>query len=389
MAWHESHQDGVVRRLDSRDGWSRRWAQAMAGPALAAPRLAGPRLVSDPLPAWPAGPGGKDEGDFQAGGRNAGLVLLDTFLHRRGEDYARGMSSPLSAGQACSRLSPHLAWGTLSPREAHLALTRRQAEVAMDPALAGWRRPLAAFEARLAWRGHFMQKLESAPALEWENLHPALADARQSVDPTLFEPWCQGRTGLPLVDACMRSLAATGWLNFRMRAMLAAFACYHLWQPWRHAGLHLARLFTDYEPGIHWSQMQMQSGSTGINAFRIYNPVKQSLDQDPQGRFIRRWVPELAEVPAEWFHTPWRMSPDLQSRCGCHIGRDYPAPIVDHELAAREARARLHQAYRGEAARAASQRVMQQLGIRKRRPLASSAASRKKAAPDPQASLFD
>ncbi len=92
------------------------------------------------------------------------------------------------------------------------------------------------------------------------------------------------RPGYPFLDACMRSLRATGWLNFRMRAMVMSFASYNLWLPWRATGLHLARMFTDYEPGIHWSQVQMQSGTTGINTIRIYNVVKQGYDQDPRGR---------------------------------------------------------------------------------------------------------
>ncbi len=364
IPWHEFPQDGVIRRLATRDGWARRRDEALAEPLTAPPRhLPDPGLVSEPLPELPPGLTDPDPCPYaQPGGRAAGLDLLETFLTGRGLDYARDMSSPLTAWEACSRLSPHLAWGTLSLREVVHALRARQLQVREDPRLAAWRRPLAAFEARLAWRSHFMQKLESAPRLEFENLHPALAEARQTVDAALLAAWAEGRTGYPLVDACMRALAASGWLNFCMRAMLAAFACYHLWQPWRAAGLHLARLFTDYEPGIHWSQMQMPSGSTGINAWRIYNPVKQSLDQDPEGAFIRHWLPELKAVPAQWIHTPWRMTASLQSRCGCRLGHDYPLPIVDHEAAARSARVRLAAAYRGSAARAESQRIQQALG---------------------------
>ena len=384
LAWHEYPQDGVIRRLATRDGWARRRDQALAEPLTAPPeRLPEPGLASEPLPDLPPGLTAADPCPYaQTGGRAAGLALLESFLTGRGLDYARGMSSPVTAWRACSRLSPHLAWGTLSLRETVHALRARQQQVREDPRLAAWRRPLAAFEARLAWRSHFMQKLESAPRLEFEDLHPALAEARRDVDAALLAAWAEGRTGYPLVDACMRALRACGWLNFRMRALLAAFACYHLWQPWRAAGLHLARLFTDYEPGIHWSQMQMQSGSTGINAWRIYNPVKQSLDQDPEGVFIRRWLPELAAVPVPWLHTPWQMPFGLQSRYGCRIGRDYPPPVVEHEAAARAARARLAAAYRSPEARAASQRIQQSLGSRKRR-------ARNPHGKDLQAALFD
>lgn len=165
----------------------------------------------------------------------------------------------------------------------------------------------------------------------------------------------------------MRMLHATGWINFRMRAMLTAFACYHLWQPWRAVGLHLARLYVDYEPGIHWSQIQMQSGSTGISAFRIYNVVKQSYDQDPTGAFIRRWVPELRRVPTAWIHEPYRMPPDRQRACGCVIGSDYPAPIVAHEAAARTARAKLRDAYSTPEAKALSEQILQRHSSRARR----------------------
>jgi deoxyribodipyrimidine photo-lyase len=131
----------------------------------------------------------------------------------------------------------------------------------------------------------------------------------------------------------MRSLRATGWINFRMRAMLMSFASYQLWLHWRHSGLHLARLFTDYEPGIHWSQCQMQSGVTGINTVRIYNPVKQSQDQDPAGHFIRRWVPELRDVPAAFLHEPWKSTV---------LPNGYPAAIVELASATREAKEKIY-----------------------------------------------
>jgi deoxyribodipyrimidine photo-lyase len=148
-----------------------------------------------------------------------------------------------------------------------------------------------------------------------------------------LQAWQAGKTGYPFIDACMRSLQATGWLNFRGRATLMSFASYQLWLHWRHSGLHLARLFTDYEPGIHWSQCQMQSGVTGINTVRIYNPVKQSQDQDPSGHFIRRWVPELRRTEVAYIHEPWKSALPPA---------DYPAPIVELQSASREAKERIY-----------------------------------------------
>ena len=118
--------------------------------------------------------------------------------------------------------------------------------------------------------------------------------------------------------------------------MLVAVASYHLWLDWRVTGEYLARLFTDYEPGIHWSQMQMQSGTTGINTVRIYNPVKQGLDQDPEGIFIRRWVPELGPVPVNFLHQPW-----LWEGAGSLVGKKYPFPIIDHLEAAKSAKQKI------------------------------------------------
>ena len=189
-------------------------------------------------------------------------------------------------------------------------------------------RDRSSFESRLHWHCHFIQKLESEPRIEWDDFHPSMRGIRE-VDADRLEAWSEGRTGVPFVDACMRALKAHGWINFRMRAMLMSFASYNLWLPWRDSGLHLARLFVDYEPGIHWSQCQMQSGSTSINTIRIYNPIKQGLDHDPDGTFIRQWCPELARLPAAQLHEPWRFTDH------------HPAPIVDCAEAARQAKDRI------------------------------------------------
>ncbi|WP_223428382.1 FAD-binding domain-containing protein [Tateyamaria pelophila] len=282
VIWEEVAQSGVVRRLNGRDGWAVRRNAFMRAPQCEMPMtLCGPQAVSDPVPRLIAPdqcPG------RQTGGRPAVLSLLGSFLMDRGRTYRRDMSSPVTGEAACSRLSPYLAFGCVSGREVAQAAAVRQREV--KGAQAGWGGSLKSFQARLAWRDHFVQKLEDQPTLEYQCLHSAYEGLRpRTPDPVRLAAWQAGETGLPFVDACMRYLNATGWLNFRMRSMVMAVAFYHLWLDWRGTGLHLARQFTDFEPGIHWPQVQMQSGTTGMNTVRIYNPVKQGRDQDPDGRF--------------------------------------------------------------------------------------------------------
>jgi len=381
----EKRQFGVIRgRGLNRDRWASAWDAMMDRPIAPCPpitwakasgetRLPSPRalgLAPDALAHPPAA------------GRAEALATLDSFLHQRGQYYTRAMSSPRSAPDACSRLSWYLAYGSISMREVW-QITRAH-YAALSPEDKAWRQSLRSFTARLHWHCHFIQKLESEPQAErrpfariYTGLRPAEAD------PERLAAWAQGRTGYPFVDAAMRYLQAHGWINFRMRAMLMSFAAYDLWLPWQQAGLVLARAFIDYEPGIHWPQCQMQSGETGINTVRIYSPVKQSVDQDPQGTFIRLWLPELRAVPLAFIHEPWRMEPQQRAA----LCPDYPPPIVDHAQAAREAKAAIF-ALRGKSeARQEAREVQARHGSRKRNRDRLSAGKAAAAAPKAQMSF--
>lgn len=374
VTWREFPSNGVVRGLKNRDDWARLRDQRMQAPACKTPaHIVGcADLLEGAIPECPtvdlmSKPNAKCS--TQKGGRAKGLQLLNSFLEDRAQHYNGTLSKPGPSPLFCSRLSAHICFGTLSLREVEQALRRRSQQLdASSPRARNLKRSLSSFQSRIAWRCHFTQKLEDHPSLEFECLHSAFEGMREPLfDQARFRAWREGQTGYPLVDACMRWLHSTGWLTFRMRAMLVSFASYHLWLDWRPTAHFLAQMFTDYEPGIHYPQFQMQSGVTGINATRMYNPTKQAMELDPEGDFIRKCVPELALVPTAWIHRPWEMPANIEREIGCQIGRDYPAPIVEQSRAIGFARGELTKARRAPSFKQEALHIFEKLGSRKKR----------------------
>ena len=363
IKWNEPKQNGVIRGLKNRDGWSREWQKRMNILPYEPPKkIKGHKFISETIPSTEQLCLKNDGIEvIQKGGRNEGLKVLKSFLSKRGKNYSKEMSSPLTANNSSSRLSTHIAFGTLSIREIIQKTNIRKKEIQKlsKDEKKNWPRSINTFSSRLRWHCHFIQKLEDEPEIEFKNMHSSYNKLRNETDNNLFfERWKKGSTGYPMVDACMRSLIKTGWLNFRMRAMLMSFASYHLWLPWQITSKYLATLFTDYEPGIHYSQSQMQSGTTGINAIRIYNPIKQGVDHDPDGIFIKKWVPELKNVPKKYIHMPWK---DI------NYIKEYNFPIVEESDSRKVAASKIYKLRKEQSHKIESNKIYIKHGSRKPR----------------------
>lgn len=376
--WREFQCNGVIRRLKNRDTWTADWQRTMRAEQQH-PDLARWHPADLPIHWYEATHGPDLPPDwqqphalFQPGGEQNAHRYLDSFLNERIALYAWSISKPLESRRGCSRLSPYIAWGCLSIRQVFQA----QLAAAKLPTLPGLGRQFNAFASRLRWHCHFIQKFETEDRMEFENVNRAFDSLQKNENPAQYAAWRDGQTGYPLVDACMRCLTATGYINFRMRAMLMSFLSHHLLQHWKEGALHMARLYTDFEPGIHYAQIQMQSGMTGTNTVRIYNPVKQSQEHDPEGVFIKQWVPELANCPTAFIHEPWTMPLLEQDMAHFHVGQDYPTPVIDIVQTGREARVKLHTPRRSDVGKAEQERILAKHTIR--RPDVPSPATRPK-----------
>ena len=308
-----------------RDSWSRNWNKIMDSQILENPKKSKLKLDTKLLNFSSFSNKVKNSlvnlDNIQKGGSSQAYQLLESFLSERCKDYRVKMSSPIQSEQSCSRLSPHFTFGSISIREVYQILNKYYSKSQNKS-------DLYSFKKRLYWHCHFIQKLHTEPELEFYSMHRMCDQLRLEQDDELIDKWFNGDTGFPFLDACMKYLHRYGWINFRMRAMIMSFASYNLWQPWQKTSPLLAQLFTDYEPGIHISQVQMQSGVTGINLPRIYSVSKQSQDQDPDAIWIKSILPQLNEVDPKLVHTS-------------ELNNVYIPQIVDLKSSARDARERI------------------------------------------------
>lgn len=331
--WIEFQTNAVIRGKHDRNGWDQLWLKTMKEKLIIneiskmkfikLDHLSLPQTLMNQL----------SEQDWSAGEINAHEMLKD-FLEFKIENYFSSLSYPEKSKYFTSHLSSYLTYGNLSIRQVYQATLNRRIEYLN-------KKSIDQFLNRLKWHCHFIQKFESQPAIEFENLNAAFDDIRQKKNKKFIKAWRDGQTGYPLIDAAMRCVRETGHLNFRLRATVVSFLTHHLFQPWQEGARILARYFIDYEPGIHFSQFQMQAGTMGIHTLRIYNPVKQSLEKDKDAMFIKTWVPELANLPVEFIHQPWLMNEMEQMLYQFKLGENYPKRIVDHEKAAEMAREKL------------------------------------------------
>ena len=327
--WIENNNNGVLRGLLNRDDWFEKWDDYMYKEQFEYHFKNDDFLSKEEIEKlerafFVTTLETPKEAPFQKGGSKLAWKYANSFFEKRHKNYMSHISKPSSARESCSRLSPYIAWGNVSIRQIfHKALAYKDESN---------KKNLGAFVSRLRWQAHFIQKFEMEHLMEEASINKGYHKLKKNISNDYQKAWKEGQTGFPLIDASMRCLNETGYLNFRMRSMLVSFFTHILWQPWQDATHHLSQQFLDFEPGIHFPQLQMNASETGINTIRIYNPIKNSIEHDADASFIKKWVPELANLSTAFIHEPYLMTPLDQQFANFELGIDYPKPIVNIKL---------------------------------------------------------
>ncbi|WP_160847390.1 FAD-binding domain-containing protein [Pontibacillus yanchengensis] len=329
----EYQQDGVQKGIDNSRAFKKEWNVYMDGQLFEIPEYV-PTVDEDEVPSILSSTiekmnrlsvGGMRIKYGQQGGESLALESLETFLSERSKRYKDDMADPIASSTSGSRISPYLAWGNISMRY----IVQQTNEQLFSIEDEEHDNQLKAFLSRLFWHSTYKQWLVGNPSIAYESIDTALDDVRK-IDIEVYQKWCDGETGIPMIDAAMRLLLKTGWINNQLRAMLISFACHTLGMEWRRPADYLAGLFLDYVPGIHYSQTQLTAGTTESKSVKVLNPIKLGKNLDPEGTFVRRHIPALKHVPNKYVHEPWKFHG--------FVHMDYGEPVLDVKEANRRAK---------------------------------------------------